>query len=665
MQTDGIFGVLRFPQLLVCMSKGLKTGMQSGGNHRTPKNFERIRVHWRSFAVQKNTAHYPFKSIRAFWCALVILAFIGSPFHLHAAAPSETQTIMLDAGWNMISVQVGDSGGFTVGDIEAALDTPGIVKAMWGYDAASKSWQSYQPLKAGFPNDLTHVYPGRGYWVEVANQTVLELTAMPWDGDIVLVQGWNLVGFPGLNTDMLESLELRSVFGVQFDRIAEVWGFDPAAGFSGHDVTSIPQVRDLTHVETGRAYWLNVIEAFALNPIPEIALIGDADASPLQDATNLVIGVMLKVAGAEDMEFDLNSNGYIDTAFTQDTLRFDDGIPRRKIFISNGGTGLLNWSVENGVPWMSVDVIHGTVSTERDYITLEVERDGLIPGVYTSTNLVVHAGNLSKVISVIMEVSAPGGDYKGVATTVTVNGKPINIGAVNMELSVIMDSENRTEKNFRAVVDADRSLLFPRDVYMNGIFYQNNKLSLTTSYFMGPGDLNVPPFETFEHDPNETNTDPFTGDQRFTDKDYNDDGLVDNANPFPFPIFREVTLLGERITLNRWVGTYTESIDNLLPEGEDIIIEGTFYLDRIATKPSKKTAFSEPDRPSGQVDSIGGSGQPHSYTNTLTFTDPVEIDGAQITLNLDFPAIDKLQFQLTGPGGGDADKSDHEPHWCV
>src|SRR5438270_226583 len=66
--------------------------------------------------------------------------------HLPARAQlAQIQSIPLYTGWNLISFQVNPLG-FTPQDITQALgNDSNALLAIWGYSAASKTWQAYQP----------------------------------------------------------------------------------------------------------------------------------------------------------------------------------------------------------------------------------------------------------------------------------------------------------------------------------------------------------------------------------------------------------------------------------------------------------------------------------------------------------------------------------------
>jgi hypothetical protein len=326
-----------------------------------------------------------------------------------AIQPNATQTITLNSGWNLISIQVG-TAPLPVASFQAALSDPSRLIEMWGYDPTGNPntpgvWRTFQPATPAFPSDLSTLELGRGYWVNVSQTTTLTLIGIPWDGSVSLVKGWNLVGFPGLSLGATEVIDLSAVFGTGFDRIQQVWTFDAAGQrFTGYDLTAIPALRELASIRPGVGYWVYSIAdtALVLQPAPFVALPSDSDASPPQtaeifQATNprwlgsnptRYVGrqIRFRATDGTDTAYDLNANGILDDAETQDTILFEKTGDTVSITIGNKGSGVLNWSLENNVPWLFTapgddrtwptgattrpSTAAGTVSSEKDTLLL-------------------------------------------------------------------------------------------------------------------------------------------------------------------------------------------------------------------------------------------------------------------------------------------------------
>lgn len=606
-----------------------------------------------------------------------LLAWLFCGVRLSAAEPVTTQTIPLAAGWNLVSIQVGTSP-LPITGFAAALSAPAQLIEVWGYTPSGNpsipgSWQTYQPKVAGFAHDLTAVQPGRGYWVNVAQFVQAKLTGIRWDGAVSLQTGWNLVGFPGFDLAPNEAMDLTSVFGSQLGRIQQVWTFDKSLGrFSGYDVTAIPALKELSVIRPASGYWIYALDTVAVSPQPYVTLPGDADASPLEtelafsapDFPGLpnptdYIGSLIRKVDDEDEDFDLNGNGIIDSAFTQNVLRFDIGVDRKVITLGNRGTGLANWMLSNSVPWLFTapsdakiypnntgrpKSASGVVSADRDSVTLYADTTGLLPGIQTGT-ITLYVGTLVKTITVKLEVPTSAGDWKGYATTQRVNGKAIPIGSVDMGINLFMLSGNTNESRFRAVLNKDSSLLFPRDVFMNGVFYSGNQFSLTTNFEMPTGDRNAPPFDTFPAKRATGAAVPVM--QPRADYDADGNGKLNVENPFPFPVRREITLLGRRLSHSRMEGNYVESITGMLPSGQPIFVEGSFFLDRQTLEPTKRSIFNQTTTNNPIL--IGStSGQLYRET-TINVSSAVSIQSITLALNLNFPDPAKVTISLIGP----------------
>lgn len=574
------------------------------------------------------------------WLLLVML-LLSVPW-VHAAK----QQIILEAGWNLISVQVVDLDGWSMAEIEARLDIPNALEQITPYCPDEDiQWPRYLPKQAGFPQDIDELEPGKGYWAKVSEGCVLELEGEPWDGSVELRAGWNLVGFPGIKS----SHEFSSIFREKFDRIHQIWTFsnDPSQSMVGYDTTSVPRREELSRIEPGRGYLIEAHEAISLGADPEVMLSGDFDLPPLQDeevysgTNSTYIGRLVRYAGTEDHDagVDLNQNGILDDPWTQDTLVFREGIDQQIIVLVNRAAGLMNWSVEEDVEWLSVEKASGSIASEKEYVVLRVDRSGLLAGRYEGA-LALRGGTLIKRIRLLLDVSTIAGDYKGYASPTRVNGRNIGLGKVDLTLSMFMESEQVNEPRFRAVINRDESLLFPRDIFANGILYHGNDFSLTTSFEMPPGDRNAPPYDTFSH----VSPDP----QGVADKDYNGDGVLDVDNPFPYAVRREISLLGTRVTANRLEGTYVEAIGNMLPNQENIYIEGTFVLDRRSFSPSRRSIYNQRN---DEVELIGGSGSDHFIEKVISVADAVSIQDVEVFLDMEFPDPELLTISLESPAG--------------
>ena len=591
-----------------------------------------------------------------------------------AAQTNQIQTIPLYTGWNLISFQV-NPAGFAPADITNALGSDcGTLLAIWGYSASNKTWQVWQtnslpPAVAS----LSRLMPGSGYWLKVSKGTVLQLTGGAWNGTTSLSPGWNLVGFPGLIVGSAGKTDFQSIFRGSLSSVPIIWSYLAGASqqYSGYDSLAYPPITSLTGIQPGVGYWVYSLGNLNFTPTPQIALAADSDASPLQAQEYFTTGdprylgtnsalyqnLIVRFAGPEDAAFDLNHNGILDDPYTQDTIFFQSGLNQQNFTIANSGSGLMNWWIESYVPWLTANPSAGSTTTGLDPVQLTVDRSGLLPGYYTNT-FIIHAGSVDKTVTAILQVPTVAGDYHGYASIKTVNGKAISLGAVDLNLSLFMESTSTGETHFRGVIDREKALLFPVDVFMNGVFYQGLNFSATTSFPMDPVDHNAPPYTSFGSaslSGNNTNvaqnpvyTVSQVGSQTMlNDLNVNGNGVMDVQNIFPFGIRREVTLLGSRTTSDHLDGTYIEAILGVLPNSQRIYMTGTFTLDRDTLAPTTTSIYN------GQTSAtvvIGGSSTT-VYTNTLTVGAGVQIQGANINLNINYPDYTQIDVRLYGPHG--------------
>ncbi len=571
---------------------------------------------------------------RVRWLACLTVVFAMAGMGVEGAV----QRVPLEAGWNLVSWQVG--GETTVEGWAAGLENPDVLRSVWGYDAAAGQWRTWQGGIPGWEGDLATVGPGRGWWVQVDEAVVWEGEGEPWEGAVSLVPGWNLAGFPGL-----EGTGLESLFGGAFDAVRQVWTFDAAGtkAFAGYDATALPKRRDVESVEPGRGYWVFAEEGIELAPEPEVMLVPDVDAAPLQDAVPYsgsdaaYSGRRVKWAGEEDTAGDLNGNGIVDDAWTQDTVHFPAGVDLSPVTIGNAGGGAMNWAIEENVPWLSIEgPDSGVVASAKAYTYLKADRTGLEPGTHVSSNVVVTAGGVEKRLTVKLDVATAAGDFKGYATAATVDGKAISLGKVDLGLSFFMESDRTDETRFRAVVDRETSLLFPKDVFMDGVFYSGNDFSLATTFTLPAADRNAPPYDTFGD-----------GEGEYGDRDRNGDGVLDVGNPFPSPIRRGVTLRGTRVDENTLEGNYAETLQGLLPNDEKILIEGTFVLERRTFDPTRRSIYNEHNDESGLI----GQSSEDGLVRTVVVEEAVKVQTALATLDVEFPDPASLTVTLESPSG--------------
>lgn len=89
-----------------------------------------------------------------------------------------------------------------------------------------------------------------------------------------------------------------------------------------------------------------------------------------------------------------------------DSLDFDSTQTSLNFYISNPGTGTLDWSVSDDSDWIKVSPSSGNTTTETDEVTVTADTTGLNPGSYFGTVLVTSNGG-EAAVSVSITIPMP------------------------------------------------------------------------------------------------------------------------------------------------------------------------------------------------------------------------------------------------------------------
>lgn len=413
----------------------------------------------------------------------VALAFLLISSNVSLSAPiSRTQRIDLQPGYNLISIQVGTDAGIPVDDVVAAINTPGEVIGIWGYELWAEPWDGDVPealLDAA--TDILRVYPGHGYLVQLSEAGVIEITAPTWEGSVVLNAGWNLIGFPGLASDKPYVYELSSVFGSSFDQVNQIQALEGglAPKVVRYDAVSSPPITDLTNIQPGLGYWIFSTETMVLIPEPSVSVVVDQelfDAQPNEDATSI------SVSETVDTQAELTSSGEAaGTIVVQDgdTIQFASNADKRTLIIENVGSGLINWSIEEDADWLDVEASFGTVSSVPAVVDLTVNRLGLSVGTHNAT-MIIHTGSTDWAIDLIVEPALASAPLLEATTnpvgytTLKLKSDSLNFVGLNMVRSVVHQGWLRVEGMDRSVAS-----LFVDEID------QDSKFDLEQSQFDG------------------------------------------------------------------------------------------------------------------------------------------------------------------------------------
>ena len=169
-----------------------------------------------------------------------------------AVASAQSESYILEAGWNLVSFNVTPSDP----RIDLALSSiGGSYTIVRGY--SSSDFHTYVPTLPFEWNDLTSVSPLSAYWIYMSRPDTLSVAGTPTSPStpIHLESGWNLAGY--LPSDpRTPNLALFSIAG----SYALARGYEPGAGYRSF-YPSLPGVSDLADMRSGEGYWLYMTAA--------------------------------------------------------------------------------------------------------------------------------------------------------------------------------------------------------------------------------------------------------------------------------------------------------------------------------------------------------------------------------------------------------------------
>jgi len=241
-----------------------------------------------------------------------------------------TQTINLNAGWNLVSLDVSP----TVKTIANVFNAPsgGNIEFITGFDAGAKT---FDPNGPPFLNTLQEVKDGFGYWIKATSATTImaEGACLADDFRKPYDAGWNLVAYPpdagqmpaAYFADLIAAGELEFVTG--FDNGTKT--FDPFGP---------PFLNSLTQMQNGFGYWVKVTSpsAKAANNLTNVF-------SFINGTSNLPYGEQVKViseAGETIAILDVVQDNYLMTA----PIYGDDATTTYKENINIGENLQFSWN---------------------------------------------------------------------------------------------------------------------------------------------------------------------------------------------------------------------------------------------------------------------------------------------------------------------------------
>lgn len=476
-----------------------------------------------------------------------------------ADAAPQTQSIRLDAGWNLVAFQVVPTNATP----QAVFGSLGeSFERVFTYDAAAKAWATYgNGTNSAALSPVGNVAPGTGYWIHMRQAVpAWQVTGEPAavTPPVAFSQGWNMIGVPVGAATLPEPVSLLSVLaasGLDYDTVLR-W----ERGLYGKFTPADNDIDDFTSFDAARGYWVNVRGgAFNLQPRLLVSARPDTDIEPQGNYPSF------EDARISESPTPLNAN-------TQTHIRFSPGEDSQMLSFANTGGGILLWELSaTNAPWLKLSATSGVTTIENDVVTLSLDRTRMSRGRY-QTALRLHTSAGDRTWTVIADVGGLGGDWHGLARITSVNGRKNPVPDVDLHVSFFEDPS--AQGLLRGVIDSQNALMWPQDVAVAGHVGESGEVTLGGGLVLPPGDVNNAPFPRF--------------DGATEDIDWNCNGRFDGINPLPFPIHRAVSFTGRLVDadpVRGYVieGDYSETVQGM--SREPIRLNGRFTLRRENTVP--------------------------------------------------------------------------------
>jgi hypothetical protein len=151
--------------------------------------------------------------------------------------------LTLKSGWNLISVPELSENI----PVEEAFGP--IIKSIINISAyENKTWNVYQPDSKY--NTLTEIKSWQGLWVNMRSEAILTFIHCK-DSQINLKYGWNLVSF-----NSYKAMNVSNAITLISQEVESIWSYQKGK-WMVYDPMN-PDLSDLTILEPGPGYWINV-----------------------------------------------------------------------------------------------------------------------------------------------------------------------------------------------------------------------------------------------------------------------------------------------------------------------------------------------------------------------------------------------------------------------
>ena len=533
-------------------------------------------------------------------------------------------------------------------------------------------------------------------------------TELAAGGAITLNAGWNLVGFPfDVTVEDQPRLGIASFFGEAYlsriERLAE-WDSRDARYWSY--VPDRPEESRLYFLSPNQGYWVRVTDTVTLAPALVVLAPADEDLPPLQSDPIATRGGPW-APGPEDTESSPSGvTAVFDSAATQGWLRVRRHEVALQLPLRNNGGGAMGWSAElrpftGAVPEgavaldsaasvddvLSLSARRGVLSTRTQVLEVAVNRTHLPPATYLAELSIRPSAGDGRRFLVAIEAGGLEGQWEGLISIDTVNGRRNAVPDIDVHLHVSADTLDGS-RLLRGFIDSRETSLWPSDASFVGQMLEprrsprwregyRRRFVLEGDVTLAPGDRNRFPFDRFPA-PDAEGTreaiDPETGLPYLTndegDRLYHTlpdrDRPADFANPTQSFIARRFQFLGGALGLDAarhplapsppgdaamdgnvpiLSGRYVETVTGLL--NEPIRMEGRFQLRRVSASPyERRPLWAQPDgRPVTAF-----AGEPVTTTVEVDVDDDLLVDRAIVVVD-QTAAAEMHRLTITAPDG--------------